>query len=1749
MWCTLRMGYFVISTILLSIVAGATAGTQKKLTYPQFLVGKTHLYHVSITTTAGVPGMRPQVSKSVLTAELKIYAKTKIDLILSVHNVKVSASEPGLSSNDAHITLKKSRSLEDYLKLPIKCRYENGKIKSFTLDPKDTLESQKIKRTILRNLELDLVKKVLKPPLEGDWPATYNITRTSIVGNYSSHYVITSSPYDEFPKEVNVFNISRTDNYEVIPYSAYNVHHNFEAQGCPEVCKEMQKENKFGAGCPLGYETHQSIMKRSFVQHHNLKSVQQGPLIIDSVVTKETHVADVYDQQMQVTINTELVFKVATLEKIGERRGQYNRANLDDFSNEINEEGIVKLCGNSKKSDPVIAVQNLLQEVAEIVVKADLSNKTSELLGEKVFLLRKGLIALKQIDFRHIGESIVSYHNLPKATEIEQVKRQIWLDILPVVGTVDSVSFITNIIQENVNKPDKEISLWEAASVLSALPVNLLHISDRTILDLSRLLELVSERDEPGYMVYYSASYLTVARTIYKACSMKSVITEIVEPPKKTVIDEINLILQRLSVKKHREPQIKCPKAVVNRFIDDVASKLSETDDNAKRVIYIETLARTALPEVLSHLLPYVYGKISDLSPSYTDFLKVVAIKSLHNLVETHPLDVQHLVLPIYLNRTEPSKARIAAFSVFINTNPSLGILQQIAQRTWKETSLEVGSFVTSTLEHYANSSLPCIQLISHRIKLILPHSKRFEIGIHHSKNFLWDIFDGNREFGISKNLMYAASNESIIPSIFYGALAFHDRGLTDHLYQFAVTSQGLRANVILDHLYKLFGLETADTIPKQKEGEIFSKTNIVPRDPEFWRIAMYHKMFYSVSYNYFDLKEAQMGTLDDFVHDFINHYFKRDPKEGLSGHLVKLFVPSSYHTEAIGQALPYPIQFKRENLLLFSLKLKLKQENVKGSKKVKVLAQPSSYSSTLYINEILNLRDCKNVGVYHISKTASSHSVELEFSKNSNGKFNLTYRFPNLPKQTFAYHSEAGTYAGADSLTTLSDRSIKKPRVPIETMPLRFQKNETSNIFGMPPVLVETLTENILEGEENSPKDWKESVINFFEKYRNAGWRRKTINVTKLAVKDEWSSNTTGSMVIEFNRKYPQKVSRPSRKLKDINDEIKRPCFGKFMTEANDTFWKEITHMRETFKQEDHMLDDNIKIQFQQTENKKVVSTAEMRFSYNRTLSGRMHDSELNITAKTNNMTKPLKVSLTFTGVESGKAHVLKYNDKSYNNQRGLAIFRLKFGEDGPNANFTFNLRGIYKRTPFSETINKELESPILPEFFLPETHNTCLEDIKKGNGYSVACIKAIRQRSIFNTFSGMISWRQKFPKMFIGLVKRAEVFLKTDFTEAMISAQKKDTYLPYNVTYIDVLTDKPVYEQFLENEDDTIKKVLPAILPPHYSSASFFDGFKLRATNNSYPATCVVMEKYVTTFDMVNYPLSRDVHMCSYVISTHCVKQKKFAVLAKFNVASPGTKEILMHIGKDVVILNHQNKTGIYTVKYNGQDHVILPLMPTPFNNKTLTFAYILDVDMGILVVEARKAGIKVIYDGKNVFLQVSSKYKGELCGLCSDFNGEASREFLGVDGCLYTDGADFAKSSTLGHCIDKTPSSPYICPGHKFSAGSPQPSSQQEDEKDIPDPKKNEEVKDEETNIEMRNMVLSKDDKLCFSLEALPFCEGEKEPKETEQLDVGFACYHKSDPRSKHKLVEASNRILSELEVEDCEFTENVSVAKRC
>ncbi|GFX48329.1 transposable element Tc1 transposase [Trichonephila clavipes] len=86
-----------------------------------------------------------------------------------------------------------------------------------------------------------------------------------------------------------------------------------------------------------------------------------------------------------------------------------------------------------------------------------------------------------------------------------------------------------------------------------------------------------------------------------------------------------------------------------------------------------------------------------------------------------------------------------------------------------------------------------------------------------------------------------------------------------------------------------------------------------------------------------------------------------------------------------------------------------------------------------------MNLRDKRNVGAYHENKRNYAYSIELGLAKENNGRFNLTYRFPSIPKQTYSFKSEAGTFEG---IRIASNFSLIEMPVPIVTVPSRFKED-----------------------------------------------------------------------------------------------------------------------------------------------------------------------------------------------------------------------------------------------------------------------------------------------------------------------------------------------------------------------------------------------------------------------------------------------------------------------------------------------------------------------------------------------------------------------------------------------------------------------------------------------------------------------------------------------------------------------------------
>ncbi|GFT35398.1 uncharacterized protein NPIL_285041 [Nephila pilipes] len=1701
------------AAIALLVLGVANAIPENKLSYPEFEKQKTQVYDVSINYTTGVSAIHPQVSKSVIHLELYAYAKTLQKIILCMKNVKISGSIYSIDSPTDPITLKTDSELQKHLEVPIEAVFENGQVKSYTLADDETIESKKIKRTIMRNFQVPIPKEKLEATSGPMLPITFNVSRSSPVGNYSSHYIVTSSPYPYFPYIRNVYNISRTDNYETIPYLAYRSHHNFDEQGCPGVCRKDHVENPYGAGCPGEWEPYQTPMKKSFVQHHNFRILKTGITIIDIIKTKETHVADVYDQNMEVTIETRITFKNTTSEIIPDPINQKSYEGLNDWKIEIDEEEIKKQCKYPKPSEAIEAVQHLLQKITDIVYKRSIETEKVKKIGEYLVMLQKAMTILEKKDFVAIHNTITEFRKLQESEEKDKIKRQIWLDSLPLVGTESAVIFITELIRDNINKPEKSISLWEAKTFLEAIPMNILNPNAKIIQSLIDITEILPERTITGYTMYYAASYMAVARVIRNLCAVKDRI-----PDEETKNRNLNELFQEYR-------RDKCPKHIVKKFITDINEKLKTTTDRSKRVIYIEILSHTGMRSALQIIAPFPNRRLSGLTPSYNDFVRSVAIHALHNLVAKYPTEVRRIVLPVYVNKTEPPKLRIASFGVFIRSFPSLGELQLVAEESWKENSIEVGSYVTTTLEKFGNSSNPCDQLTARRIKKVLPQVKQYHVGRQHARNIFHSWFDEIRGFGLEHRFEMTPSNESYFPSTFYTALGYNADTLKDYFFRFALNAQGFTSRNLYDKFLEELKLKPAEDIPKAKIPEIFPEVNVLPRDPEFWRFTLFEKLFYITTYYYYDSEQHEDGTVIDLLKDHLQHYFKRDSTGTYSGHLVKVYMPSSYQTKAIGHALPYPVEFEMKNPLLISLKLEIKPTTDDKGIKFSFDVSPTVYYSTLYTNQILNVGDCKHVGVYHEKRVAATYPFKVVLGVEGDGIFHISYEFPELNKKVFTYSSEAGTYAGEQTLEMLP---FMRKRSTIKTIPSQFVRKDKFHIPGFPVFESKILTENIQFGKERIPQTKFEIINSIVKNFLNAGWKRKSVDITRVPSSSHWNPNTKVVVHIDHHRKFEVTDKKPKTeeewvKTLNLDAHDKSNCeihgktiFGRVVT---------LSHIK-----------DEVDITFEYKLTESESTKAIIHVVHNHTLEGAFHAVRISTNFPE---AKPVsEIHTYFASAFLRRPNEFKYGDGSFENQIAILVGSISKSqnpfEDPIVISETF---GQYKS--LESKLNKEVVPPAPKRSFLPESHEECLRDVKDGKPQSVHCLKAIRERAIYNKWNIYVIWGQPLCKEIIEVAKRLDIILKHSLFNHMTAYETQaPRELKIDITYIDKLTNEPLLDIVITKPNQVVKfeRVYAGWMQPVSSIYSVADSHMKHWTNNTYPPSCSFMDKYVRTYDMKTYHAPVE-NGCSYILTTHCLERKKFAIIAKVTTPTiPGTKEIYIYIGKHTIVLTPLIK-GNFVIKYDDKDHPVQIYQPIMFNFEEAIYAVSNVAADGRSYVEihAEKAGIKVTYDGRNVKTEVDPRYKGELCGLCSEFNGEIYREMRGPSKCLYSNSGDFTKANKIGTCGDRKPKYPYICPSegkHEWSERNHPHDREEEREPTL-----------------RRNKVLIEGDRICFSIEPLPVCEREQREVRTNSRSTRFHCLPKTDNLARKLVTEADERILHEMKNKTAHITIDVKYPVKC
>jgi len=263
-------------------------------------------------------------------------------------------------------------------------------------------------------------------------------------------------------------------------------------------------------------------------------------------------------------------------------------------------------------------------------------------------------------------------------------------------------------------------------------------------------------------------------------------------------------------------------------------------------------------------------------------------------------------------------------------------------------------------------------------------------------------------------------------------------------------------------------------------------------------------------------------------------------------------------------------------------------------------------------------------------------------------------------------------------------------------------------------------------------------------------------------------------------------------------------------------------------------------------------------------------------------------------------------------------------------------------------------------------------------------------------------------------------------------------------------------------------------------------------------------------------------------------------------------------------------------------------------------------------IVVIESYLNDLVVKYDGKNVKVEIGSKYQGKTCGLCGDNNDESEEEFSGPDLCIYEHSEDFANSYALSgqHC-EQTPISqgPKRCPlnnqesseeaviaekevkhvidsnGHKTTivrqSVNPEALSPEQRSQIMQSQANYEEVKrTQQQNIEsqiarqegeplsanqkaalvsttpdqqkmiqrLRTQYISRDDMICFTTRPVMTCIG-RQALRTKQMKLDFHCLPKNSPFTQQLIQESEKQVIKQLVNKRVDLRQSVEVAVTC
>ncbi|XP_003704320.3 larval-specific very high density lipoprotein [Megachile rotundata] len=581
---------------------------------------------------------------------------------------------------------------------------ENGHLQGIKVVPNESHWSVNIKKAIASALQLNLVNIQVQSPVT---PHSFISHENTIHGDCQVAYTVHPKHMDD-PTSHNVFMVTKMHEPENCTHFSHHVHNHVEHEKC-----HMPEENGMTTASRRVFEVEDqgnAILIRKLVSHGVINYMPfHANADAHYILTNQTFVLESVVPESNVQLRSVNFYNVPIIHNFTFSKPEMEYAH---------EAGVDVTHGRHVvvQDQVVLKVKNMLSEAADYLKENQIKEKSADWKhGQTINRIMHVMNFMNVVSFEHV------YNELKDAKDSKEITmKNIFLGIVPNVGTTASCLFTRNVIQRKIVPDHKAIMM------LAVLPMHVKHPSHELLSQMEILLHL----SDPVSLEVRKASILSFATLIHRTFMHEH--------------DEVN------------DP-------LLNRCLDHFMDHIEAEPTMEMKTVYMMAMKNVGLKNILRRLEPIIKH---DSLPSVGVQIRGQAIWAINKVVADHPNYAHNLLWPVLANTTAPVAIRIIAYDVLMHQFPHTARMMNMYWFMVYEKNEHLYNYHVSTLKGIANSVDPCLTPAREMAKKILRFTKIRHVPGPLSSKLHFDYVDEKFGYGEAVKVSMILNELSGLPEV-----------------------------------------------------------------------------------------------------------------------------------------------------------------------------------------------------------------------------------------------------------------------------------------------------------------------------------------------------------------------------------------------------------------------------------------------------------------------------------------------------------------------------------------------------------------------------------------------------------------------------------------------------------------------------------------------------------------------------------------------------------------------------------------------------------------------------------------------------------------------------------------------------------------------------------------------------------------------------------------------------------------------